>query len=340
MQIIITHGGMARTRVLHLSPWQLAGAALAAAVLLVLFSGAVYHWLFLKAAREGWPVVSTVVKFVVRDEIAQRDRFLRDNLDAIAQKVGEVQARVVKIETLGERVAGIVGLKPADLKPSDTTTPAGSTTSPKAPSAAPRGGQGGIYLPVGSATLEQLQAAIDTLEQATERHGDVLVFAESRLLEARLQALLIPSTAPVVGPVGSGFGFRADPFTGRAALHTGLDFPADVGTPVLAAAGGVVLATDWHPQYGLTLEIDHGNRLSTLYAHLSKALVKPGDIVKRGQAIAQVGNSGRSTGAHLHFEVLVEGVPQDPARFLAAVRGERAVTQATQGAPSGRVPPR
>jgi murein DD-endopeptidase MepM/ murein hydrolase activator NlpD len=87
---------------------------------------------------------------------------------------------------------------------------------------------------------------------------------------------------------------------------------------VRAAAGGVVVSTDWHPQFGKLLELDHGKGLSTLYAHNSQVLVQRGDIVKRGQVVAKVGNSGRSTGPHLHFEVLVDGVPQDPARFLAA----------------------
>ena len=101
-------------------------------------------------------------------------------------------------------------------------------------------------------------------------------------------------------------------------MHTGLDFPAEPGTPILAAAGGVVLSAEPHPQYGLLVELDHGNGLVTRYAHTSKMLVKPGDLVKRGQAIAAVGNTGRSTGPHLHFEVLVEGVQQNPARFLNA----------------------
>ena len=139
---------------------------------------------------------------------------------------------------------------------------------------------------------------------------------KSRLFEDRLKGLMIPSSRPIDGPIGSGFGFRGDPFTGRAALHTGLDFPSDVGAPILAAAGGVVLSTDYHPQYGQMLEINHGNNLVTRYAHTSKILVKAGDLVKRGQLVALVGTTGRSTGPHLHFEVVVQGVPQDPAKFL------------------------
>jgi murein DD-endopeptidase MepM/ murein hydrolase activator NlpD len=118
--------------------------------------------------------------------------------------------------------------------------------------------------------------------------------------------------------VGSGFGVRSDPITGRAALHAGLDFPADSGTAIVAAAGGVVLSTEWHPQYGQMLEIDHGRGLTTRYAHASKLYVRTGDVVRRGQRVADVGSTGRSTGPHLHFEVLVEGAPQDPARFLYA----------------------
>ena len=139
---------------------------------------------------------------------------------------------------------------------------------------------------------------------------------------------MVPNSRPVDGPVGSGFGFRSDPFSGRAALHTGLDFPADVGTAIHAAAGGVVLQAEFHPQYGHMIELDHGRGLVTRYAHASKVLVKVGDLIKRGQLIAQVGNSGRSTGPHLHFEVLVEGVPQDPSRFLATNTAVPAATTA------------
>ena len=105
---------------------------------------------------------------------------------------------------------------------------------------------------------------------------------------------------------------------GRSALHTGLDFPAEQGSPILAAAGGVVVTEEYHAAYGNMVEIDHGNDLLTRYAHASKTLVKKGDLIKRGQKIAEVGSTGRSTGSHLHFEVLVQGVFQDPQKFLLA----------------------
>ena len=334
MQVMITHGRMARTRVLQFSAMQVAVLGLLLGALLMLVSGAVYHFIFLKAAREGWPVVSQVVRLVVRDEIAQRDRFMRENLDAMAQRVGEMQAKLVKLQLMGERVSGLAGLKPEDLRPADErdtgrNAPAARGGAPAGAKAVGSGGQGGPYVPAHSPSLEQLNQAVAQLDEQAEHHGDMFTMIESRLLESRLSALMVPSSAPVEGPIGSGFGFRTDPFTGRGALHTGLDFPADTGTPIQAAAGGVVIASEMHPQYGNMVEVDHGNSLVTRYAHASKLLVKTGDIVKRGQAIALVGSTGRSTGPHLHFEVLVEGVPQNPAKFLAGNRaGSSAVAAA------------
>lgn len=317
MQILITHGTLARTRVLHFNRWQLLAALAGLVLALTLLSGTVYHFVFLKAAREGWPVVSPLMRLVVRDEFAQRDRFLRENLDAIAQKVGEVQAKLIKLEAMGERVSGIAGIKPDELK---------QMVAP-----APGDGRGGPFVPFvpGSVvSLDQLRNQIGTLDVQTDQRTDLFTLVESRMLERRLADLMIPNSRPVEGPIGSGFGFRADPFSGRAALHTGLDFPAEIGTRVFASAGGVVRLTEFHPEYGNLVEIDHGNGLVTRYAHNSRVLVKAGDLIKRGQAISEVGTTGRSTGAHLHFEVLLDGVPQDPAKFFAG--GEAAALAAAK----------
>lgn len=326
MQVLITHGSLARTRVLQFQRWQLLLGVFALAGALMLLSGTVYHFVFLKAAREGWPVVSPLVRLIVRDEIAQRDRFMRDNLDAMAQKVGEMQAKLVKLEAMGERVSSLAGMKGEELKPLQRG----------ASSAAPGGGKGGPYVPVTNPSLEQLQALVGGLDEATDVNLDLFTYVESRLQESRLTALMVPSAPPVNGPVGSGFGFRQDPINGRSALHTGLDFPAEVGTPILAAAGGIVVTREWHPEYGHLLEIDHGNGLVTRYAHCSTIDVAVGALVKRGQLVAHVGTSGRSTGAHLHFEVLVGGVPQDPARFLAAAPGTAAHAETPGPVSKGR----
>jgi murein DD-endopeptidase MepM/ murein hydrolase activator NlpD len=324
MQIMITHGSLATTRVLHLNRIQIGLAIAALAVVLMLFSGLIYHFVFLKAAREGWPVVSSIVRLVVRDEFAQRDRFVRENLDVMATKVGEMQAKLLKLEAMGDRVSGLAGVKPEEFKPVLSPRPGASAPLPQ------KSAQGGPFIPglndSQRGTLDALAGNIDLMDERADQYGDLFTLIESRLLEGRLAQLLVPSTTPVAGPVGSGFGFRTDPITGRGALHMGLDFPADVGTPIVAAAGGVVINTEVHAAYGNMVDIDHGSGLVTRYAHASKLLVKTGDLVKRGQAVAQVGNTGRSTGPHLHFEVLVDGVPQNPARFLAG-RGNATTSQ-------------
>jgi len=322
MQILITDSSLVRTRVLHFRRWQVAVGGLLLAGLLMLISGLVYHFIFITAAREGWPAASQLVKLLVRDELAQQERVMRENLDAIALRVGEMQAKLVKLEALGERVTGMAGVKTDDLK---------------ALPARAKGGQGGPFVPLARPTPVQLNEAIDRLDERADIGGDLFTLVESRLFETRLQALLVPSSHPVDGPVGSGFGFRIDPITGRAALHTGLDFPADVGTSIHAAAGGMVVVSEVHPAYGNMIEIDHGNALITRYAHASKLLVKVGMMVKRGQKIAEVGTSGRSTGPHLHFEVLLAGVQQNPARFLAGqVASPTMVTDASASSNKAR----
>lgn len=323
MQILITHGTMARTRVLHLSRWKLAAGAATLALVLMLLSGAVYHYFFLQAAREGWPVVSQLVRWVVRDDLARRERFMRENLDAMAQRVGDMQARLLTLQMMGDRVSKLAGVKPEELRPPE------ATSAP--PLAWPdglrgdRGGKGGPASTLPRPTTDAINTLLADMDATVALHADIFTLVESRLLETRLQALMVPSSTPVDGPVGSGFGFRIDPFNGRSALHTGLDFPAPVGQPVQAAAGGVVLEVERHPEYGNLVTLDHGNQLFTRYAHLSQVLVKTGDIVRRQQAIGAVGNTGRSTGPHLHFEVLVQGVPQNPARFLAGKVGPRVI---------------
>lgn len=302
MQILITHGSRARTRAFRVNRWQAALGMTGLTLLVLLVSCTIYHFILMKAAREGWPVAGPLIQLVVRDEFAQRDRFMRENLDAMAQKVGEMQAKLIRLEAIGERVSGLAGVKSEELK--------------AAPAPA-KGGQGGPYIPAQTTTLEQLDTIVSSLDEAADQSSDLFTMAESRLFEKKLASLMIPSSKPVNVGVGSGFGFRTDPFTARPALHTGLDFPADVGTPIVAAAGGVVRTVEVHSAYGNMLEIDHGNGLVTRYAHTSAILVKSGDFVKRGQTVAKVGTTGRSTGPHLHFEVMLDGVMQDPAKFLA-----------------------
>ncbi len=301
MHLIITDAWLAKSRAIHLSGTKLFLAGLALAFALMLVAAGLYHWVFLKGAREGWPVVGSLVRLVIKDEFEQRDRFMRENLDVMARKLGEMQAKLMQLESLGERVSGLAGVNPNDIKS--------------------KPGRGGALVSGRPLSMEELQMTLADLDRLTDQRTDLLAVMESRLFEQKIRSMMVPTQQPVsAGNLGSVFGWRIDPFTGRSALHTGLDFQADTGTPILAAAGGVVVTQEFHAAYGNMVEVDHGNQLITRYAHASKVFVKKGDLIKRGQKIAEVGTTGRSTGPHLHFEVLVQGVPQDPQKFLTAGR--------------------
>jgi len=299
MHLIITDAWLARSRAIHLTGTRLLVTGLALSLSLMLTAAGLYHWVFLKGAREGWPIVGPIVKLIAKDEIEFRDRFLRENLDAMARQVGDMQAKMMQLEALGERVSGLAGVSANEIK----STP----------------GRGGVLIPGPALSIEELQATLSELESLGTQRADLLTVMESRLFDQKIRKLMVPTQKPVSdADLGSSFGWRIDPFTGRSALHTGLDFSADPGTPILSAAGGVVVTQEFHPAYGNLIEIDHGNELVSRYAHASRVFVKKGDLIKRGQKIAEVGNTGRSTGSHLHFEVLVQGVQQDPQKFLNA----------------------
>ncbi len=318
MHLIITDAWLAKSRAIHLSGTQLVAAAFTLAFALMLVAAGLYHWVFLKGAREGWPVVGTLVKLVVKDEFEQRDRLMRENIDVMAKRLGEMQAKLMQLESLGERVSGLAGINPSDIKA--------------------KPGQGGVLVAGRPLTMEELDATLADLDRLTNQRGDLMAVMESRLFEQKVRTMMVPTHQPVAGNLGSSFGWRIDPFTGRSALHTGLDFQAVTGTPILAAAGGVVVTQEFHPEYGNMVEIDHGRDLVTRYAHASRVHVKKGDLIKRGQKIAEVGNTGRSTGPHLHFEVLVRGVQQDPQKFLTAGRTLPAQQLAQAASPVARVP--
>lgn len=301
MQLIITDAWLVKSRAVHLSGPKLIASMVAASVALMLVSAVLYHWVFLKGAREGWPVVGTLVRLVVKDEVAQQDRYMRENIGVIAKKLGEMQAKMIQLESLGERVSGLAGVNPADIKIKPS--------------------QGGSLVSGRDLSMQELQTTLQELESVAGVRTDLMTVLESRLFEQKVKKMMIPTQTPVPNAnLGSYFGWRIDPITGRSALHTGLDFPSASGTPIFAAAGGVVVTQEVQSEYGNMLEVDHGNDLISRYAHASKVYVKKGDLIKRGQKIAEVGSTGRSTGPHLHFEVLVQGIPQDPQKFLNAGR--------------------
>jgi murein DD-endopeptidase MepM/ murein hydrolase activator NlpD len=228
----------------------------------------------------------------------------------MAIKLGEMQAQLSRLDALGERVQGLSGVPPQEFNFKQ-----------------PPGGQGGAMsknpaTPPHAMNMSELQKSLNSFETDIGRRSDYMNVVETALMSDKIKARLLPTMQPVnVLYNSSSFGWRIDPFTGFNAFHEGLDFPAPIGTPIFAAAAGVVVAAEFHPDYGNMLDIDHGNDIMTRYAHASVLYAKVGDIVKRGQHIADIGTTGRSTGPHLHFEVRIKGAAQDPRKFLALGAG-------------------
>lgn len=222
----------------------------------------------------------------------------QEHLDALALQLGEIQARVTRLDALSSRLANVAGVKEKDI---------GAT----------KANRGGPQIDAYGLTEEQLQQKISELMSEVEHRGDRLDMLETMLVQQSMRKNTLPSGKPVgSGFNSSGYGWRVDPFSGKMAFHEGLDFMASIGSPIYAAATGIVKAAAHTPDYGKLIKIDHGSGLETRYAHASAILVKVGDTVQKGQVIGKVGSTGRSTGAHLHFEVRLKGVPLNPRNYL------------------------
>lgn len=229
----------------------------------------------------------------------KQQSYLRDGMDAMAARLGQMQAQLTRLDTLGARLAKLSGIKPQDFS-FESTPP-----------------QGGPYIPAAPLSMADLDHQLTKLATILNDRNDKLVALETMLLQNSLDKRLLPTASPVKqGLASSNFGWRLDPFSGRGAMHEGVDFAAPLGTTIFAAADGIVSFAGYHPQYGNMVEIDHGNDIVTRYAHASRLLTREGQIVKRGSKIAEVGSTGRSTGNHVHFEVRYRGIAQNPTRFL------------------------
>jgi murein DD-endopeptidase MepM/ murein hydrolase activator NlpD len=307
MQIIFLHPRFTKAKSLTLGPKHIATALVVFLFTVVMCSALMLYVVFAIASTNQFPVINDMFASVAQDEAGRNARHLKQNLGVMAVKLGEMQAQLMRLDALGERVQGLAGVKPEAFNFKE------------------KPGRGGIDLPVSGGKNDQeqsmtsLQQMLEGMEKDIERRVDYMNVVETALMGLKIKSRLLPTIQPVRGSYNaSSFGVRFDPFTGRRAMHEGIDFPAPNGTKIVAAAGGVVIAAEYHHEYGNMLDIDHGNDIITRYAHASTLYVNVGDIIKRGQYIADVGSTGRSTGAHLHFEVRVKGVAQDPHKFLLA----------------------
>jgi murein DD-endopeptidase MepM/ murein hydrolase activator NlpD len=217
---------------------------------------------------------------------------------ALVNRLGTLTGRLVQLETEAASLARRLGVAPV------------AATLARRPQ---RESSGGPLIP--AAGLDRLEADFTRLE------GTFAHLSEAAT-ERELETMAYPNRMPVAGsnvPVSSHYGTRHDPFTGRLARHTGLDIPARHGTPILASGGGRVISAGTKGAYGKAVMIDHGDGLTTLYGHASRLLVRAGDVVMPQQKIALVGSTGRSTGPHLHFEVIRNGRRVEPNQYLARV---------------------
>lgn len=294
MQIILVSRHLKAARTVTIMPRHVI-AALSVGALLVLSTSLLLSWLTVQLRL---PVVEDLLVTLHLQEVRKTRDHVDSNLQVMANRLGELQARVLQIDSLGERVASLAGVK--QEKSSKDPLPA----------------QGGPFVPA-PLTTDELQREIERLARSVDASGDALAQIESRLLDQRVKARLMPTALPVKNAyLGSPFGHRSDPIAGLRAMHEGIDFNAEIGTPVVAAADGIVLSAAYHPEFGNLVELDHGDGLTSRYAHLSRMEVLPGRLIKRGEHLGAVGNTGRSTGPHLHFELRMLGVAQNPAHFL------------------------
>jgi murein DD-endopeptidase MepM/ murein hydrolase activator NlpD len=307
LNIILVTGATARARTVTLDwrHWAVGGFSLFTLFLAFTF---MFNFVTLKwAAASQLPFLQKLILADQREEAARGEERVQGHLNAMALKLGDLQARVMRLDGLGERLAKTAGLKPQEL--------------PSLPSGEEAPGRGGAEssLPSRNLSVKEFSDLVAKLARQVDERSDQMSVLEALLVQDSANRKFLPSKYPITdGWYSSNFGYRIDPFTGQNSMHEGIDFPAEIGTPIVAAASGKVTIAEWHPQYGKMLEIDHGNGLVSLYAHASQLLVKAGDLVMAGQRVAVVGNTGRSTGPHLHFEVRLNGRAQNPARFLQA----------------------
>ena len=237
-----------------------------------------------------------------RAEVVALKSQLQDRVDGLALRTGQLNAQLLRLNALGKRLAEMANISSHEFD-FDHDPPQGG----------PEEGDG-----AGRAVqLTDVGSMLDSLEQRIDLRGAQLGALENVILGRQLSAEIRPTGRPVAeGYISSAFGERMDPFDGEEAFHKGVDFAADAGAAVLAVATGIVTWSGPRAGYGVLVEVSHGNGYVTRYAHNSRVLVKVGDTVERGQAIAEVGSTGRSTGPHVHFEVLRNGAQINPAAFV------------------------
>ena len=304
MKIIIVHGKHGESKTLSLSWWSRAFLSLCL-IGAPVSAGAYFSYKMLASDDE---VLDLAALEALRQQTTEQQKELartrtvaEHQLQALTLRVAELQARIVRLDALGERITTIAKLDKGEFDFAQGPALGGPES----------GDLGAAYSnPEFIDTIDGLVARIDNRQQQLE-------ILESLLANRKLQDEKFVAGRPIIkGWMSSRFGRRNDPFTGRLAMHEGVDFAGKLGSDIIAVASGVVTWSGERYGYGQMVEINHGGGFVTRYAHNQEHRVKVGDIVKKGQVIAQMGSSGRSTGPHVHFEVYKHGRPVDPASYI------------------------
>jgi len=257
--------------------------------------------------------VNTIIGRVYQDELdSQQDaleelkQYNHDMVQSLMLDLAKLQAHIIRLESLGNRLAAVAEL---DENAFNFSTEAAI------------GGMGGADDSISSDNYEFLQKRMAQVTQEIHDRSQQFDILENLLINEELKQIITPAGKPAEkGWISSYFGLRKDPFTGKKKMHKGIDMAGKSGTNVVATADGVVIRAEKQKGYGQVLDIDHGYGISTRYGHNKTVLVKVGDIVKQGQPIATMGSTGRSTGPHVHYEVLKKGIPVNPARYITTTR--------------------
>ncbi len=240
-----------------------------------------------------------------RETVTNAVQEAQENMTAFSQRLGQMQAHVIRLDALGQRLTKMAKLDKGEFDFERTPAQGGPSSS---------SGSKPVQTPDFVHSLKALEKQIgDRVEQ--------LSVLESMLMNRNLQEEIYPAGRPINGGwISSYFGWRADPFNGRREHHDGMDFAGKTGASVVAVAAGVVTWSGERYGYGTLVEVNHGNGYVTRYGHNKEIIVKVGDTVKKSQVLSYMGSTGRSTGPHVHFEVLRNGRTVNPAKYIQASR--------------------
>lgn len=240
-----------------------------------------------------------------RAELAATRSAAEENTRAMARRLAQLNAQVMRLDAAGERMVKVADLDAGEFNFGQVPAVGGPETEDL----------------VTAANQDPLLAALEKFETRLSDRERQLRVLEDLLMASRLQKEIKPSGWPVEsGFITSLFGHRTDPFSGRGAFHEGIDFAGRQGSKVLAVASGIVTYSGDRSGYGELVEINHGNGYVTRYGHNERVLVRVGETVRKGQQLATMGNTGRSTGPHVHFEVLLNGAVVNPSQYIQAAR--------------------